>query len=197
MVAEKQTVTRESVVKDFYGKKRLAISLALTCEYTKAEVDMADVERHLSRPQPPVTDVSLPGGETRIPFTMRNFWITVEVRLNGKGPFEMMLDSGGRNILSPSAAWQAGARDTGEIPQTGNVAMLKPARYARIATMELGGATLMQQDFAVGGVGNIFTRDGMIGYEVLERFVTTIDYVNRQIILRLPVPIMITLRHRR
>lgn len=140
MVAEEQIVTRQSAVKDFYGNKRLAVSFALTYEYTKAEVDIGEIERHLSMPQPPVTDVSLPGGETRIPFTMRNFWITVEVRLNGKGPFETMLDSGGRNILSPSAAWQAGARDTGEIPQKGNVAMLKPARYARVASMELGGA---------------------------------------------------------
>ena len=186
MIAERQIVSRQWALKDFYGNKRLGVTYTLTYAYAKAEVDSHDLEQHLVLPHPPVTDVSLPGGETRIPFTMRNFWITIDVRLNGKGPFEMMLDSGGRNILSPSAAWQTGARDTGEIPLSGNAAMLKPTRYARVATMELGGATLKQQDFTVGGVGNIFTRDGMIGYEVFERFVTTIDYVNRQIILRLP-----------
>lgn len=185
MVPSEQKIMEQSVAKDAYGHNLRHTSIELTYQYDHTEVNV-DIDKHLAMPPAPPSDVSLYGGETTIPFTMRNFWITLAVWLNGKGPFEMMLDSGGRNILSPAVAWEAGAQDTGEIPQTGNVPMLKPMRYARVESMELSGATLKQQDFTVRGVGNIFTREGMIGYEVFERFITTIDCMNRQIILRLP-----------
>ena len=186
MIADEYKTTRQFVGRDSYGHEQFSTMDRGACKYDRVEVDADNLDKHLTMPAPPPNDVSLPGGETRIPFTMRNFWMTVDVRLNGKGPFQMMLDSGGSNVLSPSVAWQVGAQQTGEVPVTGNIAMLKPVRYVRVDSVELGGATLKQQDFAVGGVGNIFTRDGMIGFEVFERFVTTIDYVNRQIILRLP-----------
>jgi hypothetical protein len=81
-------------------------------------LDIGDLERHFSMPPSAISDVSLPEGETTISFMLQNFWILINVRLNGKGPFQLMLDSGGRNILSPSVAWQVGATDTGTVPIT-------------------------------------------------------------------------------
>jgi hypothetical protein len=186
LIPLEQKINRRLDVRDFYGHDQGDISHDQTCKYTVAEADIVNVDPHLSMPSPAVSDVSLPGSETRIPFMMRNFWIFINVRLNGKGPFQLMLDSGGRNILSPSVAWQIGAADTGKVPVTSTYSFAKPERFVRVASVELGGATLTQQDFMVGGVGNIFTRNGMIGFELFERFLTTVDYANRQIILRLP-----------
>ena len=186
MVPGEQIITERSDFRDFEGHKEGFYSHDLTCKYTVAEADVGNVDSHLKPPPPPVSDVLLPGGEARIPFLMQNFWILINVRLNGKGPFQLMLDSGGRNILSPSVAWQVGAPDTGRVPISSTSPAAKPLRFVRIASVELGGATLSQQDFIVGGIGNIFTRDGMIGFEVFERFLTTIDFANRQIILRMP-----------
>jgi hypothetical protein len=186
MIPLEKKVAHRLDVRDFYGHNQGNISHDQTYKYTVAEADIGDVERHFSMPPSAISDVSLPGGETSISFMLQNFWILINVRLNGKGPFQLMLDSGGRNILSPSVAWQVGATDTGTVPITTSYSFAKPLRFVRVASVEIGGATLTQQDFVVGGVGNIFTRDGMIGFEVFERLLTTIDYANRQIILRRP-----------
>jgi hypothetical protein len=185
MIPGEERITHRLDVRDFYGHEQGFVSSDRACKYTEAEANVQDAEKHFGMPPFAVSDVSLPGGETRIPFTMRNFWILLNVRLNGKGPFQLMLDSGGRNILSPSVASQVGAVEMGKIPQLGNLSV-KPLRYLRVGSVALGGATLNQQDFSVGNIGNVFTRDGMIGFELFERFVTTIDYAHREIILRLP-----------
>ncbi len=186
MIPLEKRITHRLDVRDFYGHSEGDFRYDQTCKYAIAEADTGNLDGHFSMPPSATGDVSLPGGETRIPFMMQNFWIFIKVRINGKGPFQMMLDSGGRNILSPSVAWQVGASETGTVPVTSTYPWAKPLRFARVASVEIGGATLTQQDVTVGDVGNIFTRDGMIGFELFERFLTTIDYANRQIILRLP-----------
>jgi hypothetical protein len=173
-------------VRDFYGHSQGDFSQDQNCKYAIAEADIGNLDSHFSMPPSATSDILLPGGEARIPFMMQNFWLFIKVRINGKGPFQMMLDSGGRNILSPSVAWQVGASATGTVPVTSTYPWAKPLKFARVASIEIGGATLTQQDVTIGNVGNIFTRDGMIGFEFFERFLTTIDYANRQIILRLP-----------
>ncbi len=186
MIPRKESITRRFDVRDFYGHKELYASSDSTRTYTMVDRDSADIDKHLAMPTSVINDVLLPGGETRIPFTLQNYWILIEVRINGKGPYQMMLDSGGSDVLSASAAYQAGVTDVGSVPQSGNSPLIKPLRFVRAESVEVGGATLGQQYFHIGSIGNVFTRDGMIGAEVFECFVTTIDYANRQIILRLP-----------
>ena len=190
MVAAEHGTSRRLTVRDFYGHEQGYVSSELTSNETKAEADVGHIDQHFAMQPSAINDISLPGGEARIPFTMQNFWILVGVRLNGKGPFKLMLDSGGRNILSPSVAWQIGASASGQVPQSSNIPLVKPVRYVKVESVALGSATLTQQYFNVGGVGNVFTRvwtkDGMIGYELFARFITTVDYAQRQLILRLP-----------
>jgi hypothetical protein len=173
-------------IRDFYGHKQADASHDVTCNYTSAESGISSADSHFVMPTSAIRDVSMPASEIRIPFTMRNFWILISVRLNGKGPFQLMLDSGGRNTISPAVAWEIGATEAGQVPQSSNLPSVKPLRFARVASVEIGGAKLAQQYFVVGHIGNEFTPYGMIGYDLFERFITTIDYANRQIILRAP-----------
>ena len=186
MIPGEMTMTERWDFRDFYGHKQGDISRDSIIKYTTVEANVRDLDSHFRMPSSPIRDVSLSGGETRIPFEMQNFWILINVRLNGKGPFSMMLDSGGGNVLSPSVAAEVGARETGWAPQRSSIPGLRDLRFARVDSVKIGGATLTDQDFIVGHIGNIFTRDGMIGPELFERFVTTIDYASRQIILRSP-----------
>ena len=54
-------------------------------------------------PAPPPPDFALAGGKTSttVPFELVNNHIYVDVRLNGKGPYRLMCDTGGANIVTP------------------------------------------------------------------------------------------------
>lgn len=64
--------------------------------------------------------------------------------------------------------------------------------FATIKTLQVGDALIRDQVFLVlpitkgAGMANGMPVDGLIGYEVLSRFVTTFDYGNRQVVFHLP-----------
>ncbi|HKV54648.1 MAG TPA: retropepsin-like aspartic protease, partial [Candidatus Binataceae bacterium] len=172
--------------RDSYGHVQSFSSHDEVFKDTRIETAAPQAAERFAMPPMTVSDVSLPGGETTLPFIMRNFWLFVDVRLNGQGPFRMMLDSGGYNTLSPGVLADIGATVTGKVPQSSDIPGTRPLRYTRVSSVEIGGATLAQQDFRVGEISNPFVRNGMIGYELFERFTTVLDYPNRRITLRLP-----------
>jgi hypothetical protein len=153
MIPLEERINHRLDVRDFYGHSQGDFSHDQICKFAIAEADLGNLDSHFSMPPSASGDISLPGGETRISCMMQNFWIFIKVRINGKGPFQLMLDSGGRNILSPSVAWQAGASETGTVPVASTYPWAKPLRFARVASIELGGATLTQQDVTVGTLG--------------------------------------------
>jgi hypothetical protein len=186
MLSAERTNTSRWEFRDFYGYEQNDLGRDSSYKYTTLEADVDDLAAHLGRPSLSINDVSLPSGESRLPFMMRGFWIIINVKLNGKGPYPLMLDSGGVNILSHSIASEIGAPETGRIHPKSSIPGIRDERFVRVASVGIGGATLTNQDFVVGHIGNVFTRYGMIGFELFERFITTIDYANKQIILQLP-----------
>jgi hypothetical protein len=70
-VPEEETTTRRIEFRDFYGHEQGFSSSERTCKYSTTEADVQGIDKHFGMPRPTISDVTLPGGETRIPFTMK------------------------------------------------------------------------------------------------------------------------------
>jgi predicted aspartyl protease len=138
-------------------------------------------------PQPP-DDTTL-AGETTVPLEIDGL-VTVEARLNGR-PFHFILDTGGHNIITPEVAAALGLQGVGAGASGGAGAGELPQQYTRIATLQIGAATLRDQSFYVmplqyGTVerGPREPLAGLIGLELFERFAARIDYPAKTLTLR-------------
>jgi Aspartyl protease/PDZ domain len=137
-------------------------------------------------------DDALPSGTTTIPFELVDNHAVLSVTLNGKGPFRFAFDTGGANIVDTEVAEKLGLRTIGTGWSGGVGAVPEPVRYASVETLGVGDATLHGQRFTVmrvhAGFGMASAKpvDGLIGFEVLDRFVTTFDYGNDRVVLRTP-----------
>ena len=144
-------------------------------------------------PAPPPPDFALAGGRTstRVPFELLNNHIYVQVGLNGKGPFRLLCDTGGANIVTPGLAQQLGLETQGALQGRGVGEKSEDVALTRIDTLQVGDATLNDQLFAVFPLETLAAAEGvpqqgLIGYEVFKRFVVKVDYERSELILTLP-----------
>jgi hypothetical protein len=146
----------------------------------------------LRRPVMHVTDFKLPGGTTSIPFELVDNHVALNVTIDGKGPFRFLFDTGGANIVDVDVAKQLGLTAAGKGAGSGVGSSTEAFQFATVDALGVGGATLRKQVFAVAPVHAGFGMssgkpvDGLIGFEVLARFVTTFDYGNERVVLRMP-----------
>jgi hypothetical protein len=168
-----------------------------TIDVSSVETELRDVAKHLQRPVAETSDFSLPGGATSVPIELVDHHMFVDVMLNGKGPFHFWFDTGGRNIIDPTVAWNIGARTMSGVRGGGIGARTREMQFARVDQVSVGAATLTAQDFMVTELGPRTSYvpfgltpkreiQGLIGYELPARFLTTIDYANRRMTLRTP-----------
>lgn len=161
---------------------------------TRVDANPADLALHLQRPQSDAHDYSIANGaaSTTIPFTLVDNHVYVDVRIDGKGPFHFIFDSGGANLIDPGVLKELGAAAEGSAQGSGVGEQTEAAAFATIKSLQVGDATLTDQSFltlpvrAGFGVAGGKPADGLIGYEVLSRFVTMFDYGRNQIVLRMP-----------
>lgn len=144
-------------------------------------------------PPPPPPDFAIAGGRpaTTLPFQLANHHIYVDVRLNGKGPFRLLCDTGGSNIVTPALARELGLEALGALEARGVGEKSEDVALTRVGTVELGDASVKDQLFAVLPLAGLdaaegLTVQGLIGYEVFKRFVVTIDYAARRLTLHDP-----------
>ncbi len=143
-------------------------------------------------PAQSVRDFSIAGGTTTVPIQVVNNHIYVSGRLNGHGPYTFVLDSGGDYIVTPQVAAAAQAQSAGGIQLQGVGAATEGAAFTHMNSIAVGNATVRDQymlvlPIATGfGMAEGMRIDGMIGYQFLARFLTTIDYANSKITLTMP-----------
>ncbi len=144
-------------------------------------------------PAPPPPDFAIAGGReaTTVPFELLNNHIYVNVRIDGKGPYLVLCDTGGANIVTPELAKELGLKTEGALQGRGVGEKSEDVALAKVATLGLGDATVRDQLFLVLPLGSF--RDvegvpgrGLIGYEIFKRFVVTIDYERRRLTLTQP-----------
>jgi hypothetical protein len=156
-------------------------SQAITID--KVDLDPADLAERVTKPQPTVDDFSIAGGtETTVPIQLFDNHVYLNVMLNGKGPYRFIFDTGGQNVVDSAVAREIGATSVGSVQASGVGAGTEESGFARVASLGIGEAELKDQTFTVApvragfAIGASAAADGLIGWEVLARFVTTFDY---------------------
>lgn len=160
---------------------------------TSLEIN-TDVADRMRVPGQNVHDVSISGGaSTTVPLQIVNnhLYITA-VLVDGHGPYTFVLDSGGDYIVSPDVAAVLQSKSAGSLQLQGVGSATEGAAFARLTSIAIGGAVVRNQyalvlPIATGfGMGEGMKIDGMVGYQLLARFLTTIDYANSKLTLAMP-----------
>ncbi|HEY7378723.1 MAG TPA: aspartyl protease family protein, partial [Steroidobacteraceae bacterium] len=143
-------------------------------------------------PPPPPRDFGFASGaSTSVPFVLANNHIYIDVRLNGRGPYRLLCDTGGANIVTPELAAELGIESQGRLEGAGVGEKSVDIGIVKIAKADIGAAYLSNQVFyafpmqsfaEVEGVPG----QGVIGYEVFRRFIVRVDYENSRLILLEP-----------
>jgi hypothetical protein len=153
-----------------------------------------DVLERMRVPAQAVHDFSISQGtSTTVPIEVVNNHVYVDdVMVNGHGPYRFVLDSGGDYIVTPDVAAAARARSTGSLQLQGVGNATEGSAFAHLDSIAIGNAVVRDQytlvlPIATGfGMAEGLKIDGMIGYQLLARFLTTIDYAGSKLTLALP-----------
>ena len=161
---------------------------------TQAVANPAGAADHLAKPSSNVRDFSIAGGaaSTTVPIDLVDNHVYLSLMLNGKGPYTFIYDTGGANIVDPAVAQEIGAAGHGSVQGGGVGSTTESVSFAKVGTMQIGNATIRDQLFGVAptrmGFGMSGGRpvDGLIGFEVLSRYITTFDYAGKSVTLAMP-----------
>ena len=154
-----------------------------TVTVTKVEFLGPKPDETYALPKVAVADFSITGGaaQTEIPIQLINNHIYGEVKVNGKGPYVFIFDTGGHNVVTPPLAKQLGVKIEGKLPGTGAGEGVMEGGFTHIDQIDIGDATVKNQLFLVLPLDALNSIEGtqmpgMVGYEMFRRFVTRIDY---------------------
>jgi hypothetical protein len=153
-------------------------------------VDAMDFNQPLTgaqfaQPGPPKPDFVFPAGRAsvEVPFEFHNGHLFLKVMLNGKGPFRMLFDSGGSNVLFPRALAQIGVKSEGALSGSGAGDGRQDVGVTRVDRLEFGGIVVERQVFATIDLDPLMRRveglddvAGLVGYELFKRFPVKLDY---------------------
>jgi PDZ domain/Aspartyl protease len=120
------------------------------------------------------------GASVTVPMRLFNNHIFVDARIDGRGPFALLVDTGGHDIVTPSTVAALGLRTQGAGVSAGAGEATAPTGYTRLREIEVGGVRLHDQtvltlDFSPTNIEG-FQVGGMLGLEFFQRYVVTIDY---------------------
>lgn len=153
----------------------------------------ADVAERMRVPGQNVHDFSIAGETATLPaMVVNNHVYLTGVMLDGRGPYTFVLDSGGDYIITPQVLAALHGTSAGGLQLQGVGSATEGASFARVGSIAVGNATVRNQyalvlPIATGfGVAEGMRIDGMLGYQFLARFLTTIDYANAKLTLAMP-----------
>jgi len=154
-----------------------------------AQIDVAK----FAMPAPPPPDFAIAGGATSatVPFELLNNHIYVQARINGKGPYRLLCDTGGANILTPTAAATLGLKTEGALQGRGVGEKSEDVALTRVDSLALGDVSLSSQVFAIFPMESFSSVegvavDGLVGHEIFKRFVVKVDYEAGRLTMTLP-----------
>jgi PDZ domain/Aspartyl protease len=138
-------------------------------------------------PPDPPTGGHIDGGAASVtlPFRLLNNHVYVQARIDGQGPFTFIVDSGGHTLISPQLVERLGLRSIGQFQTNGAGEGHQSSGFVGIPDLALGALHLRDQ---VGFATSVYDPsiegiavDGMVGFELIRRFATRIDYGARTI----------------
>jgi hypothetical protein len=144
-------------------------------------------------PAPPPPDFGFAQGASAVavPFELVNNHIYVDVKLNGRGPYRLLCDTGGANVVTPALAIELGLKTEGQLEGAGVGEKSEDISLTKIERLEIGDAFIDNQVFYVFPLGEFgrvegIAAHGLIGYEVFKRFVVRIDYEGHRLTFAAP-----------
>ena len=123
-------------------------------------------------------------GSYRIPFELTNNLVILQVSVNGSRPLAFILDTGASTaVISDSRAKELGLKLEGKTDATTQGGAIE-ASFVKGVSLNLSGVEFPRMTLAAirlsgleAGLGR--TVDGILGYEIFNRFVVEIDYASK------------------
>jgi hypothetical protein len=141
-------------------------------------------------PAPPVRDFGFVNDvpSVSVPFELINNHIYVQVKLNGRGPYRLLCDTGGTNIITPEVAAGLGVKTEGKLQGAGVGDKSEDISRSRLGRIEIGDAFIDSTTFYVYPLRTFSNVEGiaalgLVGYQVFKRFVVRIDYESSRLTL--------------
>jgi PDZ domain-containing protein/aspartyl protease len=152
-----------------------------TMKLTSATFSHGADDARFALPKTDLHDFELAAGatQTTVPFLLANNHVYVKASFNGSKPLNVIVDTGGHDILMPDSATALGIKVEGAQTSTGAGNAVAQSGLARVQSIRVGGATLKDQPITVLKFSNAaegLDEQGMIGYEFFARFITRFDY---------------------
>jgi hypothetical protein len=119
-----------------------------------------------------------PSGEVTVP---AEGGLIFQAKINGKGPFKALFDTGAVNFMSAKFAHRLGLKlDTEGIKFGTSSPATMQVHKARVDTLQIGDLVLHDQTFYVSGLPDDGSSEGgspefVVGYELLRRFAVKVD----------------------
>ena len=149
-------------------------------------------EASFRMPEGKTDDFAIGGGKSSatIPFKLLNNHVYVQAEIDGK-PCQVLFDTGGANVLTPATAQRLGVKTEGALQGRGAGEKSEDLGLARVKELRLGDVVLRDQVFYVlplAGLAEVegVAVDGVVGYEVLKRFITRVEYSAGRLTFTLP-----------
>jgi hypothetical protein len=169
-------------------------SLVSRTQYDAITVNESLPARAFARPVPVLSDWGLDGGVDRavVPLEFIGDHLFVMATLNGKGPYRFFLDTGGVNVLTPTVAKALGLDSKGSLEGHGVGEAAETFGLTQVDRVQVGAAWMKDQRFLVipslEGIGKMMGLEvsGVMGYELLRRFVARVEYGPRRLTLIRP-----------
>lgn len=162
---------------------RMIVRALCLCLLLPAASDGAARAQQQSAPHAGSSLSSLDGKDSfTMPFEMVDNRIFVDVRLEGRGPFKLILDTGGGSALSVETARKIGAKRGAEVEGRGAGESVVKAWETSVRETRLGGLVLTDQDYSVfdfSDMRHVFGSqmfDGVIGLPLFRQAVVRVDY---------------------
>lgn len=163
-------------------------------EYAAITVNGPLSAQAFARPVLALTDFGMERGveSASVPLEFIGDHLFVMAFINGKGPFRFFLDTGGVNILTPTAAKALGLESKGSIEGHGTGEASESFGITQVARVQVGDAWMKDQRFLVipslEGIGRMMNLEvaGVVGYELLRRFVARVEYGPKRLTLYRP-----------
>lgn len=159
------------------------------------DVRRASAGSDLTRPESRTGDLRMAGNVEATSITGRlhsdTGFLVVDADINGRGPLPFILDTGGHDILTPAAARDLKLHTVGAGISTGAGAGTTATEFTSVDTLTLGAAIFSAQPFTVLHLDLGSIREGkrtqpiagILGLEIFERCVVTIDYATERVTL--------------
>ncbi len=122
-----------------------------------------------------------------VPFHLVDNRIFVAAFINGRGPFEMMFDTGAVGLIHAGYADRLHLAVRGESMQAGTGAELVRTGHTTIREIRIGSIVLKESRAVVmpnhdgGNVFGTFQFAGLVGRELMDQYVIRIDYRQREL----------------